>query len=60
MLFSHPEFANPGMSLTTPILGQITAAGDSPRVVQFALRYVFDSHAGPMRARVRWDRSKEP
>ena len=35
----HPQFANPGTSLTTPICGPIISTSVSPRVVPFALKY---------------------
>lgn len=40
-LFNHPNFMNPGSTLTsTATLGKITAA-NSPRIMQFALKYRF-------------------
>jgi hypothetical protein len=39
--FNHPQFANPGTSVTAATYGRITAMTVSPRVIQFALKYSF-------------------
>jgi hypothetical protein len=39
-LFNRPNFANPDNFMVDPTFGQILAAG-SPRILQFALKYVF-------------------
>jgi hypothetical protein len=45
--FNHPQFANPVTSsnqiidVTSATFGQIQAASVNPRLVQFALKYVF-------------------
>jgi Carboxypeptidase regulatory-like domain len=39
--FNHSQFANPSTAANSASFGQITALTTSPRVVQFALKYVF-------------------
>jgi hypothetical protein len=39
--FNHPQFANPGTSVTGATFGVITSTTVAPRVMQFALRYAF-------------------
>ncbi len=38
---NHPQFANPGTSLGTANFGVITQTSVAPRLVQFALKYLF-------------------
>ena len=39
-IFNHPNFNNPSGGSSSSQFGQITGAG-SPRVIQFALKYIF-------------------
>jgi hypothetical protein len=40
--FNHPQFANPGTSLSTPTtFGVISFTSTNPRLIQFALKYLF-------------------
>ncbi len=40
--FNHPQFANPGnTNLTSNVFGQITTTSVNPRLIQFALKYMF-------------------
>ena len=40
--FNHPQFANPAsVSLTAANFGQITNTSVNPRIIQFALKYIF-------------------
>ncbi len=38
---NHPQFANPGTSLGTATFGVITQTSVAPRLIQFALKYLF-------------------
>ena len=38
---NHPQFANPGTSLNTAAFGVITQNSVAPRLIQFALKYLF-------------------
>ncbi len=38
---NHPQFANPGTTLGTATFGVITQPSVAPRLIQFALKYVF-------------------
>jgi hypothetical protein len=38
---NHPQFANPGTSLGTATFGVITQTSVAPRLIQFAMKYVF-------------------
>jgi hypothetical protein len=38
---NHPQFSNPGTSLGTATFGVITQSAVAPRLIQFALKYLF-------------------
>jgi hypothetical protein len=38
---NHPQFANPGTTLGTATLGVITQTSVAPRLIQFAVKYLF-------------------
>ena len=38
---NHPQFANPGTALGTATFGVITQNSVAPRLIQFALKYLF-------------------
>jgi hypothetical protein len=39
--FNHPQFLNPSANVALPSFGQITATSVNPRLIQFALKYLF-------------------
>ena len=40
--FNHPQFSNPGNSeITNAAFGKITSTSVNPRLIQFALKYIF-------------------
>jgi hypothetical protein len=40
-LFNHPQFAFPGTTTDSPGFGQITQIVNNPRLIQFALKFIF-------------------
>jgi hypothetical protein len=40
-IFNHPQFANPGNLEGSPGFGQITYTVNNPRLIQFALKFLF-------------------
>jgi hypothetical protein len=38
---NHPQFANPGTNVGTATLGMITQTSVAPRLIQFAVKYLF-------------------
>ena len=38
---NHPQFANPGTTLGTANFGVITQNSVAPRLIQFAVKYLF-------------------
>jgi outer membrane receptor protein involved in Fe transport len=40
-IFNNPNFANPGGVIGSPSFGVISQSSSSPRIVQFALKYIF-------------------
>jgi hypothetical protein len=39
--FNHPQFGNPGTIVGSPSFGKIGSTSVAPRLIQFAIRYVF-------------------
>ena len=39
--FNHPQFANPAIAVNSGAFGQIISTTVAPRIIQFALRYMF-------------------
>jgi hypothetical protein len=40
--FNHPQFSNPGLAVSSPAtFGVITSTTVNPRLIQFAMKYVF-------------------
>jgi hypothetical protein len=39
--FNHPQFGNPAANVALGSFGQIGATSVNPRLIQFALKYVF-------------------
>lgn len=39
--FNHPEYSSPGTGTASTTYGEITSSAGSPRLIQFALRYIF-------------------
>lgn len=40
-VFNHPQFAQPGMTTDSANFGQITSTVNNPRLIQFALKFLF-------------------
>jgi hypothetical protein len=40
-VWNHPEYSNPATVVNAATYGQITSSAGSPRLIQFALKYVF-------------------
>ena len=38
---NHPQFANPGTAMGTATFGVITQPSVAPRLIQFAVKYIF-------------------
>src|SRR2546426_122842 len=39
--FNHPQFGNPGTTVGSPSFGKIGSTSVAPRLIQFALKYIF-------------------
>ena len=39
--FNHPQFSNPGTTLGTATFGLVTQTSVAPRLIQFAVKYLF-------------------
>jgi hypothetical protein len=39
--FNHPQFCDPDVEFTSPTLGQISCTSVAPRIIQFALKFIF-------------------
>jgi len=45
--FNHPQIADPGVTVGSPSFGNVSKAAVAPRLIQFALKYVFlNTHSG--------------
>jgi len=40
-VWNHPQYANPGTAVGTASYGVINTSSVAPRLIQFALKYVF-------------------
>lgn len=40
-VWNHPQYANPATAVSAATYGQITASSAAPRLIQFAVKYVF-------------------
>jgi len=40
-IFNHPNFSTPNTTMTSPQFGQILTTVGDPRIIQFALKYIF-------------------
>jgi len=40
-VLNHPQFADPGVIVGTPSFGVISSTAVNPRLIQFALKYLF-------------------
>ena len=40
-LFNHPNLGNPNTTVTNAAFGKITSMSNSPRVIEFGLKFAF-------------------